>query len=173
MHPNPNHTIYADTIRRLYVESNMTLRQISQILHEDYRVGIGKNEIRAILLSRGVDTSRPGLGGHRTCTCACCGTQFQRQRSRHRHSIGRGPSAHRPWRTFCDSLCRRVWLEEHCAGQQEARRLVEDHLGRGLPDDAVCHFINDDTRDVYKRNIRVFTSTQRHVEEHRNVQKED
>ena len=168
----PTQRIYAEVICRLYTDSCYSIRRISSILEDSYSVRIGRNEVHDILRARGVDTSK-SRGCHRTVICATCGTQFTRDRSRHRHSIGRGPSAHAPWRTFCDAICRRVWLEEHCKGQTAARRLVESITGTALPEDAVAHFIDDNTSNVQKRNIRVFTSTERHVQEHRAMRKEE
>jgi hypothetical protein len=175
--PNPEHQrhlhrIYESSIRRLYVDSGYSIRRIESILHSDYGIHINKNAIRDILLRLGVDTSRSS-GSRRSTICACCGSQTERVRSRYRHSIGRGATPHAPWRTFCDWLCFSVWKEEHCAGQREARRVVESITPTPLPEDAVVHFIDGDTRNTHKRNIRVFTSTERHMREHRVMSKEE
>lgn len=163
--PNPNNIIYAETIKRFYTTSGYTLRRISSILFSDYRVSLSKNQVKDILNSIGINTSK--AASYRTVICSTCGSQVKVSRSKYITTTGLGPSAHPPWRVHCDSICRRVWLEEHCKGQAAARRMVAYIMDKDLPDGAVCHFIDNDTRNAHRTNIRVFTSTSRHLQEHR------
>jgi hypothetical protein len=161
---SPNSRIYSDSIRRFYMDHGLSFREISDILLRDYGVYIGHTTVAKILRDQGIDTAKSAAGGHRDVTCPCCGTVHQTHRSRVHLAPGR--DRHH----YCDGVCWRVYLEEHSKGQQAARRMVEDILGRLLPAEAVCHFVDGDSGNVLRRNIKVYTSTARHLEEHRRVE---
>lgn len=157
---SPNSRIYADPIRRFYVDHGLSVRKISSIMLRDYGVYIGHTTVVRILRDQGIDTSKSASGGLRDVVCPCCGTHHRAHRSRvHR--------ARRKHSHYCDGVCWRVHLEERSKGQQAARRMVEDILGKLLPPEAVCHFVDGDSGNVTRHNIRVYTSTARHLEEHR------
>jgi len=164
---------YADIIRRLYVEQHMSLRKTAKILNTDYRIPATGMMVREVLQRLGIDTSKSGPVIHKSVTCRTCGGQKAVTRSRYRDATGRGPSAHRPWHHYCDRVCFRIWKEEHCKGQRAARRMVEYIMDKDLPPEAVVHFIDDDVENVVKSNLKVFTSTKRHIEEHRQALKEE
>ena len=160
--------LYADIIRRLYVEDHRSLRQVASILRSDFSCRASAITVKHVLNSLGISTAKSALTGcHRLVVCRTCGRPKEISRSRLVESLGRGTSSHRPRYHYCDRYCRRVWLEEHCRNQQAARRLVEYLMNEDLPPGAVCHFIDDDSTNVIRHNIRVFTSTMRHIEEHR------
>ena len=166
--PPHRHRIYADSIRRFYTESGYSLRKIESILLADYHIRIDKNSILRLLRHYNIDTSK-STGLRRQVTCHTCGRSKTITRSRHRDAKGRGTSSHNPWQHYCDRTCWRVYLEEHCHTQLEARRLVETLMGKPLPPDAVAHFVDGDSSNVLKSNIKVYTSTARHLEEHRSL----
>jgi hypothetical protein len=160
--------IYSDLIRRMYVEQGLSLRKISSILRMEYSCPASANMIAHVLNTHGIATTKSSTTGcHRLVVCRTCGRPKEIARSRYVESLGRGATPHRPRYHYCDWSCRRVWLEEHCKGQQAARRLVEYLMDEDLPPDAVCHFVDDNSSNVIKQNIRVFTNTKRHLEEHR------
>ena len=159
------------TARWLYVDQALSLRLTAEILRRDYAARVTPNMVRDILNSGGIDTSK-AHGARRLVSCRTCGRPKSIARCRYRDAAGRGPSAHAPRHHYCDFICFRIWHEEHCRSQREARRVVEAILNKALPPDAVCHFIDDDTRNVNRHNIKVFTSTIRHIEEHRSMEYE-
>jgi len=154
----------------MYVERGYPRRRISAILRLDYGVEVSINTIKRVLNRAGVDTSKGAGGGtQREVTCATCGRVISVPRFRER--LYRGEDAmtklHRRWQHHCDEVCWRVYLEEHCANQSRALRVVADILDRPLPAGAVAHFIDGDRENVLPRNLRVFTSTEAHVRVHR------
>ncbi len=164
---------YYDVIRKLYVDQGLSLRKVASILRTEFSCPASANMVAEVLNSHGVSTTKSAITGcHRLVVCRTCGRPKEIARSRYVESLGRGPSAHRPRAHYCDWACRRVWLEQHCKGQQAARRLVEYLMDADLPPDAVCHFVDDNTSNVIKQNIRVFTNTKRHLEEHRKGEEE-
>lgn len=170
--PHPNNRIYAESIRRFYLDQGLSLRKISSLMLRDYGIRIAHTTIVKILRDLGIDTSKSGSGGMRTAVCPCCGRSHKVHRSRYTMSQGRcGPNGpHRPWAHYCDEVCWRVHLEERCKGQQAARRMVEDIIGKLLPPEARCHFVDGNSSNVIRRNIKVYTSTLGHLAEHRRME---
>jgi len=164
---------YADIIRRLYVEQHLSLHKVARILNNDYHIPVTGMMVRSILRRQGIDTSKAGNVIHKSVLCRTCGSPKAVTRARFRDATGRGPSAHRPWHHYCDHVCFRIWKEEHCKGQRAARRMVEYIMDKQLPPEAVVHFIDDDVENVVRSNLKVFTTTKRHIEEHRYALREE